>query len=311
MTTLLYSHEASLRHEVPQGHPERPDRIRALMKALDDDRFAALERREAPEASDELLTLAHPQQYVDAIREAAPETGGISLDADTHMSPGSLEAASRAVGAACAAVDAVIGGEAANAFCALRPPGHHAEKVRPMGFCLFSTAAIAALHACEAHGLERAAVIDFDVHHGNGSQDVLQADARILYASSHEGGIFPGTGHARETGVGNVVNVPLDHHASSAAFRSAYEGTILPALEAHAPQLVVVSAGFDAHEDDPLASIRLQEADFAWITDRLCEAAARHAQGRVVSVLEGGYDLRALAASAALHVEGLMRAGEG
>ena len=311
MSTLLYRHPAFLDHAVPQGHPERPDRMRATAAALADPSFDALDRREHPLADARVCELAHPASYVEAILEAAPESGLKSLDPDTWMSPGSVEAALRAVGGANAAVDAVMAGEAVNAFCDHRPPGHHAEKTRAMGFCLFSTAAIAARHAMRAHGLERVAVVDFDVHHGNGTQDIVEDDPAIFYASSHEGGIFPGTGHVHETGVGNVVNTPLDHGAGSAAFRAAYERTILPALDAFAPQLLIVSAGFDAHRADPLASLQLETRDFTWITERLCEAAATHCDRRVVSLMEGGYDLAALGESTAAHVSALMAAAKG
>ncbi len=309
MKTLLYSHDdAYIRHTVPDGHPERPDRIKALSKALTG--TGGLERREAPLCTNAHLSLAHPQTYIDAITSAVPEHGMKALDADTWISPGSIEAAMRAVGASVDAVDQVLSGEAVNAFCVQRPPGHHAEQTRAMGFCLFSTAAIAALHAVENKGLERVAIIDFDVHHGNGTQDVVEKDPRIFYASTHEGGIFPGTGRESETGVGNIFNKPLKHHAGSAEFRMAYEGHIFPAISKFAPQLLILSAGFDAHADDPLASIRLQEEDFAWITERLCALADIHCDGRVVSVLEGGYDLRALSDSAKVHVQTLVKAAQ-
>lgn len=308
MSTLFYSHDSFLDHDVPEGHPERPDRMRALTKAFDDPAFDGLTRLEPPFGTDAHLLLAHPQAYVDAIKNAAPIEGMQALDGDTWISPGSMEASLRAVGGSCDAVDRVLMGEAQNAFCAHRPPGHHAEQVKPMGFCLFSTAAIAALHAVENNGLERVAVIDFDVHHGNGTQDVVEKDARVLYASTHEGGIFPGTGAERETGVGNVFNKPLNHHAGSSEFRAAYTDHIFPAIAEFKPQLLILSAGFDAHADDPLASIQLQEADFEWITQELCALADTHCDGRVVSLLEGGYDLRALAASAAIHVKTLQKA---
>ncbi len=310
MSTLFYSHDSFLDHDVPEGHPERPDRMRALTKAFGDAAFDDLTRVEPPFGTDAHLLLAHPQAYIDAIKNAAPEDGMQALDGDTWISPGSMEASLRAVGGSCDAVDRVLAGEAKNAFCAHRPPGHHAEQTKPMGFCLFSTAAIAALHAIENKGLERVAVIDFDVHHGNGTQDVVEKDARVLYASTHEGGIFPGTGYESETGVGNVFNKPLKHHAGSSEFRAAYTDHIFPAIATFDPQLLIFSAGFDAHADDPLASIQLQEADFEWITAELCALAETHCEGRVVSLLEGGYDLRALAASAAIHVKTLQKAAQ-
>jgi len=311
MTTILYQHPAFIEHRVPDGHPERPDRMRATQRALSDAAFDTLDRREHPLAEASAAELAHPKSYVDDILDSAPSTGMQGLDPDTWMSPGSVEAALRAVGGSNAAVDAVMAGEAVNAFCDHRPPGHHAEKTKAMGFCLFSTAAIAARHAIRAHGLSRVAVVDFDVHHGNGTQDVVEDDPTIFYASSHEGGIFPGTGHAHETGAGNIVNVPLDHGAGSLPFRAAYERIILPALDAFAPELIIVSAGFDAHKADPLASLQLETADFAWITERLCEAAATHCDRKLVSLLEGGYDLSALGDSTAAHVSTLMTAAKG
>ncbi len=310
MKTLFYSHDSFIDHAVPEGHPERPDRMRALKRAFADPAFDTLTRHASPVCTEAQLTLAHPQQYVDAIKAAVPADGMQALDGDTWISPGSMEATMRAVGASCDAIDRVLAGEARNAFCAHRPPGHHAERIKPMGFCLFSTAAIAALHAIENKGLSRVAIVDFDVHHGNGTQDVVESDARILYASTHEGGIFPGTGRESETGVGNVFNKPLSHHAGSGEFRAAYDDHILPAIAAFDPELIVISAGFDAHADDPLASVELQEPDFEWITRRLCDLADTHCDGKVVSLLEGGYDLRALSASAAIHVKTLMGAAE-
>jgi acetoin utilization deacetylase AcuC-like enzyme len=292
MTTLLFTHPASLRHVTPDGHPERIDRIKAVEQILGSDHFRDLARREAPLGRDEDILLAHAYEY---------------LDADTVMSPGSLEAALRAVGAATAAVDAVFAGEADNAFCALRPPGHHAESRRAMGFCLFNHAAIAALYAREKHGAERVAVIDFDVHHGNGTQEIFWSDAAMFYGSTHQMPLYPGTGSVQETGVGNIVNAPLRAGDGSEQFREAMGSVILPALDAFGPDLVVISAGFDAHHRDPLGSLQLSEEDFAWITLQLMEAAEIHCGGRVVSVLEGGYDLQGLAASAGIHVQALMR----
>jgi acetoin utilization deacetylase AcuC-like enzyme len=306
MSTALFTHPACLGHEPGPWHPERPDRLRAVLAALEGEAFAPLLREAAPEATRAQLALAHPPRYVDAILEIVPAAGEtVQLDADTAMSAGSAEAALRAAGGAIAAVDAVMAGWARNAFAAVRPPGHHAEPARPMGFCLFNNVAVAALWARERWGIRRVAVVDFDVHHGNGTQAIFGPDADLFYASSHQSPCYPGSGAATEHGVaGNVVNAPLPPGADSAAFRAAWSGTILPALAAFGPELLLVSAGFDAHKADPLAELRLETADFAWITGELLGLAG----GRLVSVLEGGYDLDALAACAAAHVRVLMGA---
>ncbi len=309
MTTLLLTHPACLKHDMGPGHPERPDRLRAVAAALAAPEFAGLVREEAPLGADDVIRLAHPEAYIQAIREAAPAKEGeiVGLDADTAMSAGSLEAALRAVGAATRAVDQVMTGAVNNAFLAVRPPGHHAEPLRPMGFCLFSTAAIAALYARKQHGAKRVALVDFDVHHGNGSQAVLWNERDIFFASSHQMPLYPGTGAVTESGAhGTIVNAPLWAGDGGAAFRAAWETRILPALDAFGFDLLLISAGFDAHEDDPLANLRLHENDFAWITRELVERADRHCGGRVVSFLEGGYDLGALARSVAAHV-GVLR----
>ena len=309
MSTLLVSHRACLGHDPGEEHPECPDRLRAVLRAFDTEEFAELLREEAPVATPEQLCRVHPTGYVDAILGIRPAEGErVALDGDTLMSAGSAEAALRAAGAGVAAVDAVMRGEVRRAFCAVRPPGHHAEPGRPMGFCLFANAVIAARHAQAAHGAGRVAIVDFDVHHGNGSQACVEADASILYASSHQSPCYPGTGEAAERGVGNVFNAPLPPGADGARFRAAWSYPLLPAIEAFAPELIVISAGFDAHARDPLAQLRVREADFAWLTEALCALAERHAKGRVVSLLEGGYDLEALAASAAAHLRVLMRA---
>ena len=309
MTTLLFDHPASLGHDTLPGHPERPDRIRAIERALGEPRFAGLERRIAPEASPETVALAHPRAFVDALLAASPERGFVQVDADTILSPGTLAAALHGVGGAVAAVDAVMAREAANAFVATRPPGHHAERSQAMGFCFFNQAAVAARHAQAAHGAERVAVVDFDVHHGNGTQDIFWADKSVMYASTHEMPLYPGTGAASERGDHDtIVNVPLRAGTDGAAFREAFASRILPRLDAFRPDLVVVSAGFDAHRRDPLANLMLDEADFAWATRELLAVADRHAGGRLVSVLEGGYDLTGLALSAAAHVGELMEA---
>jgi acetoin utilization deacetylase AcuC-like enzyme len=309
MSVLLLTHRACLLHDPGDDHPECPDRLRAVLKALDQEEFSGLIRGQAPEATVEQLCRVHPPHYVEAILGIRPPEGQrVPLDGDTSMSHDSAEAALRAAGAGVAAVDAVMRGEVRRAFCAVRPPGHHAEPSRPMGFCLFSNAVVAARHARAAHGAARVAIVDFDVHHGNGSQACVEADAGILYASSHQWPLYPGTGDAWERGVGNVFNTPLPPGADGEAFRAAWAAKLLPAVDAFAPELLVVSAGFDAHARDPLAQLRVREPDFAWLTAELCGIAERHGRGRVVSMLEGGYDLEALAASAAAQVRVLMRA---
>jgi len=308
MPTLLLTHPACLLHDTGQGHPERADRLRAIGDALAGETFARLKREEAPRADFGAIERVHPRRYIDVIHAAIPERGLAWLDPDTVVSPGSWEAALRAAGAAIYAVDQVMAGTAQNAFCAVRPPGHHAEPMRPMGFCLFNNVAIAALHARAAHGAERVAVVDFDVHHGNGTQAAFAADKNLFYGSTHQMPLFPGTGAARETGVGNMVNAPLAPGDGGEQFRAAFRSRILPALDAFAPDLLLVSAGFDAHREDPLAQLELVEADFAWVTQELLQAAAKHCGGRLVSTLEGGYDLDALGRSAAAHIQTLMAA---
>jgi acetoin utilization deacetylase AcuC-like enzyme len=308
MTTLLYSHEACLEHDPGPHHPESPDRLRAVLQALSAEEFVPLLRREAPRAAREDIARVHPDALVDALLAAVPGSGHVGIDADTIMSPGSGEAALRAAGALCAAVDAVIAGEAGNAFCAVRPPGHHAEPRRPMGFCLFNNVAIGALRARHVHGCRRVAVIDFDVHHGNGTQALFEDDADLFYASTHQSPLYPGTGAGDETGVGNIVNVPLAPGSGTVPFQRAFNERILPALEDFRPDFLFVSAGFDAHRRDPLAQLDLAEADYGWVTGILARQAARHCGGRLVSTLEGGYDLAALGASAAAHVRALMAA---
>ena len=308
MTTLLITHPACLDHLNPAGHPERPDRLRAIERALEQERFQHLARVEAPVAALETIALCHPMDYVTAIRDATPKAGLARLDADTSMSPGSFAAALRAAGGATYAVDEVMAGRARNAFVATRPPGHHTETARPMGFCLFNNAAIAARHAQKRHGIERAAVIDFDVHHGNGSQDIFWSDPTVMYGSTHQMPLYPGTGAKGERGEhGTVVNAPLSPGDGGEQFRAALETVILPRLRDFRPELLVISAGFDAHVRDPLANLNLLEADFDWATRKLLEIAEKTANGRVVSVLEGGYDLQGLANSAAAHVTALMR----
>lgn len=309
MTTLLYSHEACTRHDPGEMHPECPARIEAVLEALSSPEFDALERREAPRAEIEQIARVHPQPYVDQLLAAVPETGRRGLDGDTILSSGSGEAALRAAGALCAAVDAVMAGEADNAFCAIRPPGHHAEPDQAMGFCLFNSVAVGALHARVVHRCHRIAVIDFDVHHGNGTQASFWGDPDLFYASTHQSPLYPGTGAPQERGVAtNICNAVLPPNAGSEEFRNALRANVFPALTRFDPDFILISAGFDAHRDDPLANLQLVEDDYVWATDELI-AIARHAcAGRIVSTLEGGYNLSALASSSAAHVRSLMAA---
>jgi acetoin utilization deacetylase AcuC-like enzyme len=307
MATLLLTHPVCIEHEPPLGHPERPDRLRAVNAVLNHDVFAALKRQEAPLGSRDDVLRAHQERYVEMIEKSSPEEGREPLDADTWMSPKSLEAAYACVGAGTRGVDAVMAGEVDNVFCAVRPPGHHAERNRAMGFCLFNSAAIAAHYARVRYGAERIAVIDFDVHHGNGTQDIFQSDRDLFYGSTHQMPLYPGTGAASETGLGNICNAPLRPGDGGAQFRDALRGRILRALDEFRPDLVIVSAGFDAHRADPLGGLELDEEDFVWATLNLMEMADRHCRGRLVSMLEGGYDLKGLAGSVAVHVQALMR----
>jgi acetoin utilization deacetylase AcuC-like enzyme len=307
MSTLLLSHPACLNHLTPPGHPERPDRLRAVAEALGEDRFKALTRAEAPEGDLDSVALCHGEHYITELRHVAPSSGLVYIDGDTSMSPGTWEAVMRGVGGAVAAADAVMTGKHPNAFVAVRPPGHHAEKSTPMGFCFFDNAAIAARHAQRKYGIERAAVIDFDVHHGNGTQDIFWSDKSVMYCSTHQMPLFPGTGARGERGDHDtIVNAPLRPEDGSSQFRMAFENAILPELTKFAPELVIVSAGFDAHTRDPLASINLHAEDFRWVTQKLMDVADQSAGGRVVSVLEGGYDLQGLSESVAAHVTALM-----
>jgi len=307
MTTGLVTHPACLAHDTGTGHPERIDRLRAVLAILQEPRFAALQHIEAPRAERADLVRVHVAKYVDAVLAAIPASGHAMLDGDTIVSPGSGEAALRAAGAVIAAVDAVADGQVQNAFCAVRPPGHHAEAARAMGFCLFNNIAVAAAHARAVHGWQRVAVVDFDVHHGNGTQHMFEADPEMFFASSHQMPLYPGTGASGERGCGNICNAPLPPGAGSAAFRAAMTDRLLPAVEAFQPDLLLVSAGFDAHHADPLANLNFDTEDYAWATERLVDLAGRHCQGRLVSTLEGGYDLDALAESAAAHVAALMK----
>jgi acetoin utilization deacetylase AcuC-like enzyme len=309
MSTLLVTHSACIDHVVPQGHPERPDRMRAIEQALSPDAFNALQRMDAPMGTVEHVALCHNEYYVNELHHVAPAEGLVYIDGDTSMSPGTWEAALRCVGGAVAATDAVMTGKVANAFVATRPPGHHAEVGKPMGFCFFDHAAIAARHAQRKYGIGRVAVVDFDVHHGNGTQDIFWSDPTVMYCSTHEMPLFPGTGATSERGEHDtIVNAPLRSGDGGDKFRQAFDGLILPQLKTFAPELIVLSAGFDAHWRDPLANIRLQESDYTWVTQKLMDLASQTAQGRIVSVLEGGYDLQGLKDSVSAHVTALMAA---
>ncbi|MFP4538401.1 MAG: histone deacetylase family protein, partial [Dichotomicrobium sp.] len=308
MPTLLITHPVFVKHDTGFGHPERPDRLRAIEQALEDESFQFLHREEAPLADEEAIARMHGPDYIAALKKAAPASGHIYVDGgDTVMSPDSWEAALRAAGAAVTAVDQVMSGAVRNAFCVVRPPGHHAETRQAMGFCLFNNVAIAAAHARAVHGMDRVAVVDFDVHHGNGTQHMFWSDADMFYGSTHQMPLFPGTGAWSEQGVaGNIVNAPLRAGDDSYHFQEAFESRILPALHDFSPDLVIISAGFDAHRADPIGGLALTEEDFAWATRRLSDVANQHAGGRLVSVLEGGYDLGGLARSVAAHLRVLM-----
>jgi len=314
MATLLITHESFKNHDTGPGHPECADRMRAIDKVLSHDSFGALKREMAPLLDDvmEAIERVHPKSYTEVIENARPSEamGYVYLDPDTVMSPGSFEAALRAVGAGLRAVELVMDERSsiANAFCQVRPPGHHAEANRAMGFCIFSNVAIAAQHARAKFGVERVAVVDFDVHHGNGTQSVFWSKKNLFYGSTHEMPLFPGTGAITETGEGNIFNAPLRAGDGGEAFKDAYRGRIFPALRNFSPDLILISAGFDAHQADPLANLRLVEADFLWVSEELLEIAHKQCGGRVVSMLEGGYDLSALAKSVGVHVRALINA---
>jgi acetoin utilization deacetylase AcuC-like enzyme len=310
MTTLLLTHPACLGHEPGPHHPERPERLSAILAALQNEEFTNLARAEAPLATAEQLTRVHPEAYVQAMLGARPAPGEYAMiDGDTILSHGSIDAALRAAGAVVAGVDAVMGGRDRTAFAAVRPPGHHATPDIPGGFCIFNNVAIGARHAQARHGVGKVALLDFDVHHGQGTQAVVEIDPSLFYGSTHQYPLYPGTGHANERGVdGNVANVPLRPNSGSVQFRHAWGEIILPQLDRFAPELLIVSAGFDAHKADPLAQLSLETEDFAWISRELLGIADRHAKGRLVSALEGGYDLEALAEATAAHVRVLMRA---
>lgn len=306
MVTRLYTHPIYLEHLTSAGHPERPDRLRALNAVLEDSAFDALDRVQPPMGDEATILYAHPETFLERVRQAIPEEGLTRVDSDTTVSPKSWEAVLTAIGGANAAIDDVFLGRADNAFVASRPPGHHAERDRAMGFCLFNSAAIAARHAQKAHGVERVAIIDWDVHHGNGTQDIFWDDPSVLYCSTHQMPLYPGSGAKSETGVGNIVNAPLSPQTGSDHFREAFNTRILPAIDAFEPEFIIISAGFDAHHRDPLAEINLFEDDFDWATAVLLESAGSYASNRLVSLLEGGYDLKGMSLSAGAHIKRLM-----
>lgn len=309
MKTALFTHPVCLEHDTGLGHPECSDRLRAVLAAFESEEFHFLDRHEAPEVDLGTVALVHRPNYIDYVMDAMPKHGHIGLDADTVVSPGSQRAALIAAGAVCAAVDHVMTGESRNAFCAVRPPGHHAMPGQAMGFCVFNNVAVGAAHARQKHNLRRIAVIDFDVHHGNGTQAMFEHDPDLFYASTHQSPLYPGTGEPWERGDhNNIVNAPLRAMAGSPEFRQNMTQSVLPALETFGPDLILISAGFDGHSRDPLASLHLTESDYAWVTRKLADVAREHCKGRIVSTLEGGYNLAALASSTAVHVKELMAA---
>ena len=308
MATLLLHHPIFANHQTSAGHPERPDRYRAVAAVLDQPQFDPLVREMAEIANLEATRYVHSNRYVDTLEAARPDAGYVYLDGgDTMMDPTTWEVVLRGVGATVQAVDKVLTGEVQNAFVACRPPGHHAETERAMGFCLFNNISIGARHAQIKHGLSRVAIVDFDVHHGNGTQEIFYSDPSVLYASTHQMPLFPGTGETDETGVGNIFNSPLSAGDGGSELREAFEDRILPALNVFQPELIIVSAGFDAHERDPLGSLNMTADDFAWVTRALMDSAETHCDGRLVAVLEGGYDLKGLADSVSAHVGELMK----
>ena len=306
MSTLLFEHPIFTEHHVPHGHVERMERVLALQERFSESPFAELPRGEFQPASEDMIRLAHSERYLTKIQEAVPETGLAALDPDTYLGSRSYEVALHAVGAGCGAVDAVFSTPAANAFCAVRPPGHHATASGAMGFCVFNNVAIAARHAQRKHGAKRVAIVDWDVHHGNGTQAIFSEDPTVLYCSSHQMPLFPNTGAESETGVGNIVNAPLSEGAQSEAFQTAFNDKIIPAIQRFRPDLILISAGFDGHYRDPIGGLALVAGDFAWATQTVKRAAEEHCEGRMVSMLEGGYDIEGLVESAAAHVSAMM-----
>ncbi|MGJ0396663.1 MAG: histone deacetylase family protein [Methylocystis sp.] len=308
-STLLVTHPAALAHDMGPTHVEGPERLRAILHALDEPRYVGLMRAEAPLAPQEALLRAHSSEHISRLAKSAPSDGYTRIGPDAVMNGATQEAALRAAGGALAAIDAVMRGDATNAFVAMRPPGHHATRETPMGFCFFNNAAVAALHARAAHGASRVAIVDFDVHHGNGVQEIFWSDRNALYASTHQMPLYPGTGAVSETGEhNNIVNAPLVKGDGGAQFREALASRILPRLDAFSPEIIVLCAGFDAHLHDPLGGLRLVAEDFRDVTLRVMEIAARRCKGRIVSLLEGGYQPENLARSVAAHVGALMEA---
>tara|TARA_B100001173_G_C15995587_1_gene550932 strand:- start:545 stop:1486 length:942 start_codon:yes stop_codon:yes gene_type:complete len=310
MATVLISHTDCLKHITPENHPERVERLISIMDSLKNFKDPDLVRLDAPEGSETDILRVHPIEYLDNLKQKSPVDGFVALDPDTFMSAGSLPAAMRGVGGIIKAVDLVMTDQANNVFVVTRPPGHHAEKETSMGFCLFGNVSIAAKYALDHHKLPKVAVVDFDVHHGNGTQDILWNEKRSLFISSHQMPLYPGTGKENEIGIeNNILNIPLPPNTMGKDFRYLYENKVFPALEKFSPDLLLVSAGFDAHASDPLANINLAEEDFAWVTGRLCDLADKHCNGRLVSTLEGGYDLDALAKCVTTHLKTLLDRG--
>lgn len=303
--THIYTHPAGLRHNMGIGHPECPERLAAVLDAIKPSPLDKLDIVEAPEAELEWLYRCHPARYVMDIQDSVPDDGLSFIDMDTALCPDSWEAAITAAGAACQAVEDVLDGKCSRAFCAARPPGHHAEPERAMGFCFFNNIFVGALHARDKYNMNRIVIIDFDVHHGNGSDTMARQHEGVFYISTHEGGIFPGTGSGRDNIENRVLNIPLPHGTGSQDFRTIYENQVFPAIDAFGPELVMISAGFDAHKNDPLAGLELNTEDYFWVTEKLCALADRHCEGKVISILEGGYNLDALKESASAHIKAL------